>query len=352
MNAEKEFFDALGAGDVTTARDLLRRKRVGANVRQPDGPHQGRTALMAAIAHDELELAAALIEAKADLDAYTEEHSPAIHHAVSGDAIALLCHAGADINASGTEHHVTALMVAAETGKPRVLRALVQHGADLDVPDVFGRTAAHYAVLNHPELAYHLYKAGANFDLADTDGVTAREWFETTAQVRSLERTMRELEALVGPSVDAVTTAPGARNDNGYAVSYFGHVDSAEADGEFLRSLGLAVGEYDHHAGRYAVSVPGALSVDVTQFLTSFKYDFELAPVSAALICSDPSKLDSKDRRALRAYLKYELAADADDDRKADLAARLETLDAAPSPDSSSLASEAPREADIASNEP
>ncbi|KVV07371.1 hypothetical protein WK77_16410 [Burkholderia ubonensis] len=309
---------------------------------------------MAAIAHNELELAVDLIDAKANVHAYSDVHGPAIHHAVSGEAVALLCKAGADIDASGTEHHVTALMVAAEEGRPHVLRALLRHGAQLNVPDIYGQTAAHYAVLNHPELAYHLYKAGANFDLRDEDGVTAREWFETTARVRSLERTMRELEALIGPSSDVVPAAPTphAGSDDGFAVAYFGRVHSAKADGDFLRSLGLAIGEYDHDSGSFAVSVPGPLSVDVTQFLTSFKYEFELAPVSVALVCADPNTLDAKERRALRAYLTYEFAAAADDDRRADLEARIETLEAMSTRAPNLPDSEASVDAAIEGNEP
>ncbi|WP_334043651.1 ankyrin repeat domain-containing protein [Burkholderia ambifaria] len=322
MNAQKDFFDALAAGDSATARDLLRRKRVGVNARQGHGPHRGRTALMAAIAHDDLDLVAALIES------------------------------GADVDACGTEHHSTALMLAAEEGKVRALHVLLGHGAKMDVPDIYGRTAAHYAVLKHPEQALHLYKAGASFDLPDEDGVTARALFETTAQVRSLERTMRELEALVSSPGSTELVTPVAGKDDVFAAAYFGHVHCEKSDGEFLQSLGLATGEYDHDVGRFAVSVPGPLSVDVTQYLTSFKYDFELLPVDAALICSDPNKLDSKDRRALRAYLTYELATTDDSERIADLAARKEALVAAASITASALESPPTIDVSIANNEP
>ncbi|MBR8426213.1 ankyrin repeat domain-containing protein [Burkholderia cenocepacia] len=322
MGAQKDFFDALDAGDFAAARELLLRKRVGVNARQEHGRHRGRTPLMAAVVNGDLDMVTALIEA------------------------------GADVDACGTEHHSTALMLAAEEGKVRALHALLAHGAKTDTPDVYGRTAAHYAVLNHPEQALHLFKAGANFDLPDEDGLTARVLFETTAQVRSLERTMRELETLVASPPFAEPAAPVAGKDDGFAVAYFGHVHCERNDGEFLQSLGLATGQYDHDVGRFAVSVPGSLSVDVTQYLTAFKYDFELLPVSAALICSDPDKLDTKDRRALRAYLTYELATTDDCERIADLAARKEALDAAASITSSASESATTFDLSIASNEP
>ncbi|MEX3556205.1 MAG: ankyrin repeat domain-containing protein [Burkholderia gladioli] len=322
MNAQKDFFEALSGGDFTTARDLFARKRVGVNARQEHGPHRGRTALMAAVAHDDLDLVAALIEA------------------------------GADVDACGTEHHSTALMLAAEEGKVRALHVLLAHGAKTDILDVYGRTAAHYAVLNHPEQAIHLYRAGANFDLPDEDWETARAAFERTAKVRSLERTMRELEDLAGlPPVYGPSSRPVPVYDE-LAVTYFGHVHADHGDDEFLESLGLSVGEYDFDARKFDVSVPGPSSVDVTQFLTSFKYDFELLPVSGALLSAEPCTLEAKDRRALSAYIKYEIGVAADDERVMDLVDRRQALDAAASVTPNTREPATTLDVNTASNEP
>ena len=68
----------------------------------------------------------------------------------------------------------TALRAAAWGGHEEIVRALLQHGADVNRTDDEGRTALIAAAyMGHSEIVEHLLDYGAEIDHADSDGRTA-----------------------------------------------------------------------------------------------------------------------------------------------------------------------------------
>ena len=68
----------------------------------------------------------------------------------------------------------TALRAAAWGGHEEIVKALLQHGADVNRTDDEGRTALIAAAyMGHSEIVEHLLDYGAEIDHADSDGRTA-----------------------------------------------------------------------------------------------------------------------------------------------------------------------------------
>lgn len=68
----------------------------------------------------------------------------------------------------------TALRAAAWGGHEDIVKALLQHGADVNRTDDEGRTALIAAAyMGHSEIVQHLLDFGATIDHADSDGRTA-----------------------------------------------------------------------------------------------------------------------------------------------------------------------------------
>jgi ankyrin repeat protein len=77
---------------------------------------------------------------------------------------------GATVKASVDE---SALMVATISGNPRVIRALVRAGAQVDAKDLIGRTALNWSVgYGHPEAVKALLDLGADPSIPDNQGKT------------------------------------------------------------------------------------------------------------------------------------------------------------------------------------
>ncbi len=125
--ADAPVADAAQDADLTMVRTLIGQ---GANVNQPQG--DGMTAVHWAAFHDELELARALVAARADVDRGTRVGGlqPLWMAASNGSAemIRLLVDAGADVNAP-TETGATPLMAAAMSGDVDAVAALLDEGA-------------------------------------------------------------------------------------------------------------------------------------------------------------------------------------------------------------------------------
>ncbi|WP_199032184.1 ankyrin repeat domain-containing protein [Ralstonia sp. ASV6] len=205
-------------------------------------------ALTHAIATDRLELAKALIAHGADVNAVDASGRTALHFASRRNAVALLIAAGADINHASKDSGTTPLIEAVKRGRTEAVGALLSCRPDLDRYDASGFAATHYAATREPEVAYLLYKVGANFDLQNAEGETARAIFERHAQVRSLERTMQELESIFGPRAEAlratvteqVAAAQETSRDakiealceDGVAVYQVGNVFETDAEGK------------------------------------------------------------------------------------------------------------------------
>lgn len=192
-------------GDVATALVLL---AAGADVSLPYGPDKIPLIDMAAQEGRD-DMLTALIEHGADVDGIDKFECTALHYAACFNhvnAVQLLLVKGADIDVFDSkgwtalglavvDGHVAATLallaagadvslqyssdktplthVAAEDGNVEILRALIDHGADVDAVDDHQRTALHHAAKYNKANAIHaLVEAGANIAAHDTIGTT------------------------------------------------------------------------------------------------------------------------------------------------------------------------------------
>jgi len=135
--------DAAMVPDREAVRTLLKQK---ADVNTPQA--DGTTALDWAARHDDLETAELLIRAGADAKAANRFGVTALSLAcTNGSArmIEQLLKAGANPNAVVSEAGDTALMLAARTGKPDAVLALLNHGADVNKTNTEGQTPLMWA---------------------------------------------------------------------------------------------------------------------------------------------------------------------------------------------------------------
>ena len=81
--------------------------------------------------------------------------------------------AGADPNKYRNSNGITALLDAASRGRDSTVSILIQHGADLNIQEKYGRTALYWAAGNgHNEVTTALIKAGADLNIQTEDGKT------------------------------------------------------------------------------------------------------------------------------------------------------------------------------------
>lgn len=83
---------------------------------------------------------------------------------------------GADINAAGKGGD-TALIISCRRGSGSLVSFLIANGADVNLPNEAKKSALHYAVTNRQsvEVVNILLKAGANLELKDEKGKTAKQ---------------------------------------------------------------------------------------------------------------------------------------------------------------------------------
>ncbi|MDR1305082.1 MAG: ankyrin repeat domain-containing protein [Verrucomicrobiales bacterium] len=90
------------------------------------------------------------------------------------DVMPLLLEAGADINATTVEYHVTALVMAVSNVHIEVALWLIGRGADVEIPNLFGYRAIHFAACDESdEMLRALIKAGAKLETKTRRGRTA-----------------------------------------------------------------------------------------------------------------------------------------------------------------------------------
>lgn len=161
--------------DAATIRRLLAQ---GSVLDARDGA--GATALLVATRADKVGAARALIEAGADVNAKDRiQDSPYLYAGARGRLAILkmtLAH-GADLK-STNRYGGTALIPAAERGHVETVKALIDAGVAVDHVNKLGWTALLEAIIlgnggeRHQQIVALLLEAGANPNLADSEGVT------------------------------------------------------------------------------------------------------------------------------------------------------------------------------------
>jgi len=117
---------------------------------------QGHTALHMAAYNGHTDIAGMLLAAGCDVDRQDAEGKTALMHASSGDfadTVQLLLDANAGIDIVDTGERYTALMTAAALGEKAVVEVLLKHGANKDLVDADGDTAKDFALrAGHTEI--------------------------------------------------------------------------------------------------------------------------------------------------------------------------------------------------------
>jgi len=143
----------------------------GADLNAADAIGGGRTALHWAVKDGRRNLAALLIEAKANLEATDRVGKTPLSVACEGkdlEMVRLLVERGADVN-SRDMIGGSPLLWASGLGTPAIVRYLIEKGADVNVVDVNGLTPLLWASgIGSPETVDALLNAGAKVNIADT----------------------------------------------------------------------------------------------------------------------------------------------------------------------------------------
>ena len=178
-------------GDLPTVRYLIETHDADAN----DIPEFG-SVLFAAVMSGSLDLVKYLVEEQGVK--INADYSPPIvyvqayvHKGQTEDVMRYLIDRGLNIKIDQENPYVysdkTPLIHAAESNKIGLLKYLVEHGADVNIPDERGRTVLVYA--KSLELIGYLVEHGANVNAKDEDGVTPllyAAFNEDTARIKYL----------------------------------------------------------------------------------------------------------------------------------------------------------------------
>ena len=155
----------------------------------PAHTQRGATPLHKCAREGQLNVARALIEAGADVNAKEDDGWTPLHHCAQKghlEVVRVLIEKGADVNAKEDDGR-TPLHLSASKGHPEVARALIEKGADVNAKNDDGETPLHTCALNgllenkngrnldhvkQLEIARVLIKAGSTFDGLSSDRVT------------------------------------------------------------------------------------------------------------------------------------------------------------------------------------
>jgi len=167
-------FAAAARGD---AAEIGRLAASGADVNAREG--YGRTPLHVATFGRHREAIAALVKARADLNAKERDRYDAVTIAAVADDVAtlkLLLQLGASAKQVTSRYDGTALIAAAHLGHDEVVKLLIDAGAPLDHVNNLGWTALIESIVlgqggpRHVATLTALVRAGANVNLADRNG--------------------------------------------------------------------------------------------------------------------------------------------------------------------------------------
>lgn len=177
-DADAALLRAAAAGDADGVALAI---RAGAELEARDD-HQ-RTSLLLAATHDHVETAKVLVALGANPDALDDRHdTPWLVTGVTGSPAMLetLLAGDPDLTIENRYGGVS-IIPASERGHVEYVRRVVRTGIDVDHVNRLGWTALLEAVIlgdggpRHQEIVRILLAAGANEDIADRAGVTARE---------------------------------------------------------------------------------------------------------------------------------------------------------------------------------
>jgi ankyrin repeat protein len=138
------------------------------------------TPLLTAIGRGHYEVAKYLISKGADVLVISQSGYTALHAAsASGNpqVVELVISSNIDVNAKAKDG-VTPLRLAAQANDiTDIAASLINHGADVNIPDQDGRTALNWAVtMHHTKTVELLLQHGADVNIVDNLGMTALHW--------------------------------------------------------------------------------------------------------------------------------------------------------------------------------
>jgi ankyrin repeat protein/tetratricopeptide (TPR) repeat protein len=208
--AEAKFYSAKALADYPHAEAYeILDARLAALVGEPDGPQRVANA-------DSFDFNGDVVLKKPEEKNFQTDAS--LYAAAStGDLTALRAALpSSDINALGGKYNQTALMVAAQSGFTHIIEELLKHGAALDIVDLNGDTALHYASQFRQVPALRLLlAAGAKTDIQD-------KWKQTPLTMAACNKDMVSFRELLPKSrIDQATPHGGTALH--YACGY-GHL--------------------------------------------------------------------------------------------------------------------------------
>jgi hypothetical protein len=202
--------------------------------------------LHSAAAKGDGDVARALLEAGASVDAVDKQGDTPLHYAAfQGHAVVAraLLEAGASVDAFEVQSN-TPLLRAAFQGHAVVARALIEAGASVDAVDEEGDTPLHYAAdKGHADVARALIEAGASVRAANQQRKTplhlAADRGHTEVSTALLNAARLRRVALSGDG-SGPSDASSAGVRAGSAVEIASAVATSDAAGENTASLGAA----------------------------------------------------------------------------------------------------------------
>ena len=136
---DKAFIQGAYDGNLEEVRVLVD-KGVDVNLRD----QKKRTPLILAAYNGHTPVVDFLVGKGADVNARDGDGQTALMYASKrsfNETAALLLDKGAEVNTQSKKRGINALMLAAVAGNEELVRMLLDHGADADLKDIFGRTA-------------------------------------------------------------------------------------------------------------------------------------------------------------------------------------------------------------------